>query len=638
MTFSPDYTKITAVWQIWPLVAAQYDQIVALNSPHSKPEILLSYQELADKIQQFAAGLQALGVAKGDKLALIADNSPRWLIADQGIMTTGAANAVRSSLAETAEILYILEDSDSSALVVEDQKTLNKLEAGLSSLPLKFIVLLSEETPNPESPTPTYNFAQILERGKQHPWQVVEQEEESLATLIYTSGTTGQPKGVMLSHRNLLHQVRNLDTIIQPQPQDTVLSILPSWHSYERSAEYFLLSRACTMIYTNIRSFKADLKRFAPQHIVAVPRLWESIYEGVQKQFQEQPPSKQKLINFFLKVSADYVLANRIANNLSLDHLQATSTERLQARLKASLLYPLHWLGDRLVYQTIRQGVGGKIQTLVSGGGSLAKHLDDFYEIVNLPLLVGYGLTETSPVTNARTHQRNLKGSAGRPLPETEIRIVNPDSRETLPSGQRGLVLIRGTQVMNGYYKKPEATAKAIDPQGWFDSGDLGWMTPQGDLVLTGRAKDTIVLTNGENIEPQPIEDACTRSPYISQIMLVGQDQKALGALIVPNLETLEQWGKDKNLGLPWPQLGDSPDAIAQTALGTKPVQELLRMELNREVKNRPGYRPDDQIKTFRLILEPFSLDNGMMTQTLKIKRPVVTARYQAIINEMFTQ
>jgi long-chain acyl-CoA synthetase len=227
-------------------------------------------------------------------------------------------------------------------------------------------------------------------------------------------------------------------------------------------------------------------------------------------------------------------------------------------------------------------------------------------------------------------------------MQETEIRIVDPETRKPLPVGERGLVLIRGSQVMKGYYKNPEATAKAINPEGWFDSGDLGWLTPQNDLVLTGRAKDTIVLTNGENIEPQPIEDACLRSAYVDQIMLVGQDQRSLGALIVPNLEALQQWAASQNLHLHLPDsVPNQPATPTQEFrktidLDSKEVQNLFRTELNREVQNRPGYRPDDRIGSFKLILEPFSVENGMMTQTLKIRRPIITERYRDIINGLF--
>jgi long-chain acyl-CoA synthetase len=228
-------------------------------------------------------------------------------------------------------------------------------------------------------------------------------------------------------------------------------------------------------------------------------------------------------------------------------------------------------------------------------------------------------------------------------MPETEIRIIDPETRKPLPQGQRGLVTVRGPQIMQGYYKNPQATAKAIDPEGWFDTGDLGWVTPQNDLVLTGRAKDTIVLTNGENIEPQPIEDACLRSAYVDQIMLVGQDERSLGALIVPNVDALQQWAESQNLRLRLPEQIQEQETSSNSEgfrtaidLESKEIQNLFRSELNREVQNRPGYRPDDRISTFKLILEPFSIENGMMTQTLKIRRPVVTERYRDIINGMF--
>jgi long-chain acyl-CoA synthetase len=631
-----DYSSINSLPEIWSITAQNFGDIVALHDPHSKPEVLLTYTQLLEKIQQFAAGLQACGVKPEAKVALFSDNSPRWFVADQGIIMAGAANAVRSSTADREELLYILSDSDSTSLVVENLNTLKKIRSQLDDLPIEFVVLLSDEKANPEETLKILNFNQLLELGAKHTLTPVRQTKETLATLIYTSGTTGKPKGVMLSHGNILHQVVNLITILQLEPGDRVLSILPSWHSYERSGEYFILSRGCTQVYTNIRSFKNDLKEFKPNHMIGVPRLWESLYEAIQKQFREQPPSKQKLVNFFLGISERYVIARRITQGLNLENLNPSAMERLIAQITSILLAPLHALGDRLVYKKIRQATGGKVKTLISGGGALAMHLDTFYEIINVPLLVGYGLTETSPVTNARTLKHNLRGSSGKPIPGTEIRIVDPDTRQTLPPMQKGLVLIRGPQVMQGYYKKPEATAKAIDPEGWFDSGDLGMVTPANDLVLTGRAKDTIVLSNGENIEPQPIEDACIRSPYISQIMLVGQDQKALGALIVPNLEALAQWAQSQQLNLTFPDASASRDAIARSDLYSKSVRELFRQELNREVKNRPGYRPDDQIKAFELILEPFSIENGMMTQTLKVKRPVVAERYRDMIDGMF--
>jgi long-chain acyl-CoA synthetase len=631
-----DYTSIQSLPEIWPIAAKRFGDTVALYNPHAKPTVEITYKQLAQNIQLFASGLQALGVKGGDRISLIADNSPYWFIADQGIMMAGAVDAVRSSQAEKEEVLYIIGHSGSTALVVEDLKTFNRLQDRLPDLPIQLVVLLTKETPPTQQSFKVLNFNQLIEVGQNHTFVPVPQKRENLATLIYTSGTTGKPKGVMLSHSNLLHQVTNFRAIIQPHVGDTVLSILPTWHSYERAVEYYLISQGSTQVYTNLRSVKADLKQYKPNYMVAVPRLWESIYEGVHKQFREQPANKQRLIKFLLGMSEKYIKAKRIAEGTSLDHLYASSINRFVAKLISFTLLPFHALGKKLVYNKVREATGGKIKQVISGGGALPRHIDTFFDIIGVQILQGYGLTETSPVTNVRRPWRNFIGTSGQPIPGTEVKIVDPETRQALPVGERGLVLLKGPQVMQGYYQNPEATAKVLDPQGWFDSGDLGWVTPDNELVLTGRAKDTIVLTNGENIEPQPIEDACLRSPYIDQILLVGQDQRSLGALIVPNIEALEKWAQSQNLVLSLEDDKLTSSSSEKINLESKMIQGLFRQELNREVQNRPGYRPDDRIGPFKLILEPFSIDNGLMTQTLKIRRHVVAERYRDMINAMF--
>jgi long-chain acyl-CoA synthetase len=650
-----NYHAIVGVPEIWPIVAQHFGNNLALHAPHLKPPLKLTYNTLYQQIQAFAAGLQALGIADQPeeelppRIALFADNSPRWLIADQGIMAAGAANAVRSSQAEQEELLFILADSGSQGLVVENQACLDRLVAkmgdqfsyGDAVRTLAFVILLSDETPNPSSGLKVLNFRQLMDLGSEYALRPVAYRRDRLATLIYTSGTTGKPKGVMLTHGNLLHQVNTFGTVVQPSVGDVVLSILPTWHSYGRMAEYCLLSQGCVQVYTNIRNIKKDFKIHSPHYMASVPRIWESIYESAQEQFESQPPRKRQFVFTCLDWSQKFIAARRLWLGLSLENLKPSLLTRVMAGLEALLHLPLHWLASQVVYQQVRAATGGQLKQVISGGGSLATHLDDFFEIVGVEVLVGYGLTETAPILTARRVWHNLRGSAGLPLPGTEIQIVDPETRQPLPLGQRGLVLARGPQVMQGYFQNPEATQKAIDPQGWFDTGDLGFLIAAGDLVLTGRAKDTIVLSNGENIEPQPIEDACIRSPYIQQIMLVGQDQKTLGALIVPNWEALRQYAQQQGLTLDLPSLGENASKTAWTeaelaTLTQAPFQSLFRQELNREVQNRPGYRPDDRIAVFRLVPTAFSIDNGMMTQTLKIRRPVVKEHYQAMIDEMF--
>jgi long-chain acyl-CoA synthetase len=621
MTKPLNHRNAQNLWQVWQKTAQAYPDILAVHDPHTKPEVKLTYSQLADQMASFGAGLRSLGIKPNDHVALIADNSPRWLIADQGIMAIGAANATRSSQAERQELLYILENSDSTALVIENLATLKKLQPELEHLPIKQIILLSDEA----APINIHNFEQVIKLGANQDLGHPEITLKTLATLIYTSGTGGNPKGVMLTHGNLVHQLNAALDVYEVQPSKKVMSILPTWHSYERAFEYFIFSQGCSQIYTNIRYIKKDLKDLKPNYMVAVPRLWESIYEGVQKQFREQPQSKQKLVDFFFKMSLAYIKARRIWQGLDLDNLAPTLAQRLGAGIKMLALAPLHFLGDRLVYKKVREATGGCLELVVSGGGSIALHLEDFYEIVNIDMLSGYGLTETSPITHLRRPHRNIRNADGQPIPNTETRILDQNTREPLPAYQKGIVTLRGPQVMQGYYKNPTGTAKVIDPEGWFDSGDLGYVTPWNDLVITGRAKDTIVLSNGENIEPQAIEDACLRSALIDQIIVVGQDQKHLGALIVPNL-----------VGLEAAKLIPTGLQLAEVNLETELIKNLYREELNREVKNRAGYSASDRIGVFSFILEPFAIDNGMMTQTFKIKRNVVNEHYQDIINKMF--
>ena len=632
-----DYSSVESVPEIWPIAAQRFGDTIALHNPHARPnEVKVTYSELFNQIQQFAAGLQALGIKPQERISLIADNSPRWFIADQGIMTAGAVNAVRSSQADIDELAYILQNSDSTVLVAQDLATFEKLRPRLDDLPIKLAILLTVETAPSEEVIKVLNFEQLMEIGAKHNLEPVKQNRDTLATLLYTSGTSGKPKGVMLSHGNLIYQVTNLGTIVQGEKGDVVLSILPTWHVFERTGEYLLFSMGCTQVYTNLRSVKNDLKKYKPHYMIAVPRILESVYEGVQKQFREQPASKQNLINRFLGISDKYIRARRIAQNLDLQNLNPSTGKRIAASILEKALSPLHALAGKIVYGKVKEATGGRIKQFICGGGALAKHIDDFYEIIGIDIVVGYGLTETSPVTHARRHWSNLRGSSGLGIPGTEVKIVDLETRKELPNGEKGLVLLRGPQVMQGYYKNPEATEKAIDAEGWFNSGDLGWVTPRQDLVLTGRAKDTIVLTNGENIEPLPIEDACLRSEFIDQIMLVGQDKKSIGALIVPNLEALEKWAQGQSLELCVKEDNVTSSTSQKINLESKIIQDLFRQELNREVRNRPGYRADDRIGPFQLILEPFSMENGMMTRTLKVRRHIVMEHYHDMIERMF--
>ncbi|MCP9916927.1 AMP-binding protein [Cyanobium sp. ATX 6F1] len=612
-----DWSGLTGIEQLWGALERLYGDAPALEAPHGRHPEQLTYRELHQRIEQTAAAFAGLGLMPGERVALFAENGPRWLVADQGLMRAGAADAVRGSAAPIDELLYILEDSGSVALVVESAALLAKLGPGQPALAgLRFVVVLEGEAPA-AAPWPCLDWAALLERGAAAPLPPPPPADpERLATLLYTSGTTGAPKGVPLSHANLLHQIRTLGVAVNPSPGDRVVSVLPIWHAYERTAEYLLLACGCHQTYTTLKQLRPDLQRVRPSYLISVPRLWEALLSGFEDALAAMPSSRQKLLKGALAVGRLHCTARRRALDLTLT--PEPPLARLQGAALALLTWPVQRLAAALFWPKVRQQLaGGALRTAISGGGALAPHVDGFFEVIGIELLVGYGLTETSPVLTCRRPWANRRGSSGRPLPGTSIRIVDPESRAPLGWGERGLVLARGPQVMAGYFHKPEATAAAIDAEGWFDTGDLGLLISDGSLVLTGRAKDTIVLSSGENIEPGPLEEALAASPLVEQVLVVGQDERLLGALVVPRAEPLKAFQG---------QLAEASDQALLRA---------LKGEFNRLLAARPGSRPDERLGGVALV-EPFTLENGLLTQTLKQRRDRIGVRDRAAIEALY--
>lgn len=628
-----DWSGLAGLEQLWPQLDALHGERLALDAPHGRTPERYSYRQLRQGIEAAAAGFSALGVEPGDVVALFAENGPRWLIADQGLMRAGAADAVRGSGAPLEELRYILSDCGAIGLVVESVALLRRLALEPEALARLRFVLVLEAEPGAEGlaeaagGVPCLAWPELLERGQAAPLPPQPAGgEQRLATILYTSGTTGQPKGVPLSHANLLHQLRHLGVAVAPSPGDRVLSVLPIWHAYERSAEYFLLACGCSQTYTTLKQLRGDLQRVRPQYLISVPRLWEALLNGFEDALAGMPPARQRLLRGALAVSRSYNTARRTAFDLTLD--PEPLGRRLAAGLGAALRWPLHRLAAALLWPKVRrQLVGGELRTAISGGGALAIHVDGFFEAIGIELLVGYGLTETSPVLTCRRAWANRRGSAGQPLPGTELKIVNPESGALLPLGARGLVLARGPQVMAGYVGKPEATARVLSADGWFDTGDLGRLLADGSLVLTGRAKDTIVLSSGENIEPGPLEEALVASPLVEQVMLVGQDRRQLGALLVPKPEALAAWAASQ--GLEPPTAG--PDGVGLDVA----LRRALRGEFNRLLAARPGSRPDERLAGVACVA-PFTIENGLLTQTLKQRRDRIAERDAEAIEALY--
>ncbi|MAD68752.1 MAG: long-chain fatty acid--CoA ligase [Synechococcus sp. CPC100] len=605
--------------QVWPWLKSHHGEVMAVDAPHAAHPECLSYRELAERIDQASAAFRSLKISSGDVVGLFAENSPRWLVADQGLMRAGAIDAVRGAAAPVEELRYILEDSAAVALVVQTADLLQRLQLPAEMQErLRFVLVL-------EGPAPTgaidFDAFLALADGHDAPDPMAGRDRVSApattATILYTSGTTGRPKGVPLTHANLLHQMRSLACVTRPQPGSPVLSVLPIWHSYERSAEYYFFSCACSQSYTTIKQLKKDLPRVKPVIMATVPRLWEAVQAGFEDAVKTFPASRQRLLRAALANSKAYCLARRRSRDLMIQPLR--KRDRLRAAAEASRRWPAHALASKLIWPKLRQQLsGGALRFPINGGGAIAPHVDSFFEAVGIELLVGYGLTETSPVVSCRRPWRNIRGSSGLPLPDTEFRIVDAETRQPLGFRERGVVLVHGPQVMGGYLGKPEATAKVLDADGWFDTGDLGMLLPDGSVVLTGRVKDTIVLSSGENIEPGPLEEALVSSPLIEQVMLVGQDERQLGALVVPRADAIKAWASSQ---------GCDP--------GDQRLFKLLRGELNRLLAERVGSRADERLAGVALV-EAFSIENGLLTQTLKQRRDRITERDRSAIESMY--
>ncbi|KAK8579414.1 hypothetical protein V6N13_142622 [Hibiscus sabdariffa] len=641
-----------AVPDIWRSSAEKYGDRVALVDPYHDPPSTLTYKQLEQEILDFAEGLRVIGVKPEEKYVLFADNSCRWLVADQGIMATGAINIVRGSRSAVEELLHIYNHSESVGLLVDNPEFFNRLAGKFcSNATMKFIVLLwgekSRLASNETLGVPVFSYKEIVNLGRENRAALTDSldarkgykyeaiSSDDIATLVYTSGTTGNPKGVMLSHKNLLHQIENLGVLGPAKAGDRFLSMLPTWHMYERSCEYFLFTRGIEQVYTTVRTLKDDLRNYKPDYMISVPLVYETLYSGIQKQISTSPSAIKLMVLSFIRISLAYTELKRIYKGLCLTRnpkepsYVVAMLDYLWARVIAAVLWPLHALATKFVYEKIRSAIGIQ-KTAKSGGGSLPTHIEKFYEAIGLEVENGYGLTETAPCIAGRRPSYNVLGSVGHPIPLTEFKIIDPETDEILPPGSKGVIKVRGPPVMKGYYKNPVATRQAIDEDGWLNTGDLGWIAPHhsvgrsrrcgGVVVFEGRAKDTIVLSSGENVEPLEIEEAAMRSALIQQIVVIGQDQRRLGAIVVPNKDEALLAAKNASIV-------DS-DAVD---LSKDKITSMLYDEL-RNWTSECSF----QIGPILVVDEPFTIESGLLTPTMKIRRDRVLAQYKEEIAELY--
>jgi long-chain acyl-CoA synthetase len=598
----------------------------------------VTYAELHGRVRAIGTALLDLGLRPGETAGLIADNRPEWIQADLACVCIGVPDVPRGSDSTAKEIEYILGHADAAMAFVEDERQLRKVLGFRERVPgIRFLVVLDpgyRATPLPG----VLRLEDLAERGREllargdrrFDAAAAQVGPDGPATIIYTSGTTGEPKGVVLAHRNLVQNIATVPPLLGLGCEDRFLSILPPWHVFERIVEYVAIAVGACQTYTSIRALAADMVSEKPTFMASVPRIWEGVYGRVMATVAKEPAAKRRIFALLLAASKRSVLARKVLRGTDALYRRpaapVAAARWLGALLTAALLFPLHAFAHRS-FAAIRARTGGRLRAAVSGGGALPPYVDHFFAAIGIVLLEGYGLTETSPVLAARTFERQVLGTVGPPIPGTEIRIVDAAGRD-LPAGEKGLILCRGAQVMAGYHKRPEETAKVLSADGWFNTGDLGRLTVRGELSITGRAKETIVLLGGENVEPTPIEDALTESPYIAQVLVVGQDRKHLGALVVPNLEAVRQ--RLRELGMPADLIGDAEAVCARDETAA-----LLRAEISRLLTEERGFKYYERIPRFRVLAREF-VPGDELTHTLKKRRDVIAGRHAALIEELF--
>jgi long-chain acyl-CoA synthetase len=567
-------------------------------SEHALEDI--TYEQVLATVKLVTAALQEHGIERGDRVAILSENRPEWALADYGCLCAGAWDVPVYATLTAPQVAYLFQDSGAELVFASNEEEMTKALEAAAQHELSIQVVVFDA---PSSlPAGVISWQSFLDSGRERAagWsdddfraQAMQAGPDDVATLIYTSGTTGDPKGVMLTHNNIASNVRAGDAVFDITHADNTVSFLPLSHILQRAVDYLFFWVGCTIGYPrSIKTLVADLKVIRPTVVVSVPRIYEKIYNGVM----DARGPKKKLIDWAVGV------ADRAADL------------RLGGRTPSGLLALQYRIADALVFSKVKKAVGGRLRFFVSGGGPLAPALNRFFYSIGLTILEGYGLTETSPVTNVNTLEHFRIGTVGRPLPDTEIRIASD-----------GEILVRGPQVMKGYYKRPDATAACIDADGWLATGDIGVVDADGFLTITDRKKDIIVTAGGKNVAPQPIENRLKTNPLIEQAIMIGDRRRYCVMLLVPAFGPLEAWARDA--GITWkthedlvadPRVQQHVEAAARSMLG-----DLASFETP---------------KKFALLPEELTEENGFLTPSLKVKRRVVDERFDALIDQLYAE
>ena len=563
----------------------------------------LSGTDAIERVKRIATGLASLGVKAGDRVAIISENRPEWSLTDLAILSLRAVNVPIYTTQAVEQIRYILEDSGAKMLFVSGKKLLKHAEAAIQSVERIEKLIFFDADAKPENDNRSLSLAEVEARGDSYERDsgqtfdelLSQVKADDLATIIYTSGTTGEPKGVMLGHENFVSNVIAISKGLPIRNTDRSLAVLPLSHIFERAVFYVLCSNGVSIHYcASFDQLASHLQEVKPTIMTAVPRLFEQVYHKIVKKGKAAGGYKTRLFDWALQVGQDYWSAKDLHESVS------------------PILAAKQAVASRLVFSKWRDGVGGSLRFFVSGGAPLSKKLSYAFWAAGIPILQGYGMTEGC-ITSANRPEDNKVGSIGTPFEGIEMKIAETD----------GEILIRGKNIMRGYYNKPEETAKAIDDKGYYHTGDVGYKDADGHFFITDRLKDLFKLSNGKYVAPLQVESLLKQSPLISQPVVVGSGRKQVGALIVPDWEALKETLKDEGI-----DAGGTREELCENPHVIKRVQRDA-VELTRELNDY------ERVKRIYLLPREFSIDKGEMTPTLKIKRSVIDEKYEEAIDEI---
>ncbi|GAB7018632.1 AMP-dependent synthetase/ligase [Halostagnicola bangensis] len=588
----------------------------------------ISYTEMRNIVRNLAAGFRDLGVETGDRVGIFSNTRMEWAQTDFALLGIGSVITTVYTSSSPDQVRYLLDDPDASGVVVENEELLERVLEVEDELDLEFIVSI-DRLEGYDDRDDIMTLAEVHDRGEEdfdleayEEW-VDEPAMDDLASLIYTSGTTGKPKGVQLTHRNFRANVNQIRKRYGPRPdkgedvsaideETTVVSFLPLAHVFERTAGHFLMfaSGACVAYAEDTESLQEDFGLVQPQSATSVPRVYEKIYDAIREQASESPV-KERIFHW--------------ATGVGREHHEADSP--------GPILNLKHSIADKLVFSTVREALGGEIEMLISGGGSLSPELATLYHGMDLPIYEGYGLTETAPVVSCNPMEEPKVGTIGPAVPGVDVKIdesVTDDDTFDDDPGEVGELLVNGENVTQGYWNKPGATDRAFteneDGKRWFRTGDIVHLRPDDYIEFRERAKQILVLSTGKNVAPAPIEDSFAASEVVEQCMVVGDGEKFVGALLVPNTAHVLEWAEEEGIDLP-----DDPEAIVDDDR----VQAYVQKEVDRVNEN---FEKHETIKQFRLVPQEFTEENDMLTPTMKKKRRVILERFDDRVDEIYAE